>query len=248
MSAAVSRSRWAQFVHLTRALGPRHALRYKWKQRRHRGPYELTSQHAAFPLWVRPDTSDQAVFWQVFIGLEYACVTSPNPPRYIIDCGANVGYTAAYFLTKFPSARVVAVEPDPGNAEMCRRNLAPYGDRAYVLEAGIWSHRAGLVISETPFRDGREWARQVREVGRFEQAAFSGVPMASLVGDDHVDILKMDIEGAETLAFRDPRWLHTVDTFAVELHGVEARAAFARAVPTPPFHISTHGELTLARR
>ena len=44
----------------------------------------------------------------------------PVEPRFILDCGANVGYTSAYLLTRFPTAFLIAIEPDPGNAEILR--------------------------------------------------------------------------------------------------------------------------------
>ena len=119
------------FSELVRSIGPAHAVRQKLQSAWHRvasptAPYALTTKDAAFPLLCRPDTSDRTVFWQVFIDRQYAAVVPRIPPRFVLDCGANVGYTTAYFLNRFPSARVVAVEPDPGNAALLRRNVAPY--------------------------------------------------------------------------------------------------------------------------
>jgi hypothetical protein len=38
-------------------------------------------------------------------------------------------------------------------------------------------------------------------------------------GIDHIDVLKVDIEGAEREVFRDPSsWIDKVDTLIVELH------------------------------
>src|SRR5262245_452689 len=109
------------FAQLSRSVGPAHAARHKLRHAWHhvvttRAPYRLTTKTAAFPLWCRPGTSDETVFWQVFVDLQYAALVPRAAPRLILDCGANVGYTASYFLTRFPSARVFAVEPDPGNA------------------------------------------------------------------------------------------------------------------------------------
>src|SRR5262245_53396868 len=156
-------------ANLARSIGPLHAARHKIRHVWHHltppvAPYQLTTRASEFPLWCRPDTSDETVFGQVFVDLQYAPVVPREPPRLILDCGANVGYTSAYFLTRFPTAHVVAVEPDSGNAALLRRNLRPYGTRVTILETGVWSSAVGLVMATTPFRDGREWARQVREV------------------------------------------------------------------------------------
>ena len=84
-------------------------------------------------------SSDMDVFHQIFQFDEYACVRNISSPRLILDLGANVGYSSAYLLSCFPGATVVAVEPDPGNFELCRRNLAPYGDRAKLVPGAAWS-------------------------------------------------------------------------------------------------------------
>ena len=80
----------------------------------------------------------------------------------IIDCGANIGCSSAYFLSRYPACRVIAVEADAENCAELRRNLAPCdGTRAEVLQAGIWPHPAQLVVAESSYRDGRAWTRQV---------------------------------------------------------------------------------------
>ncbi|MGC2830246.1 MAG: hypothetical protein WB994_11450, partial [Candidatus Acidiferrum sp.] len=67
---------------------------------------------------MRTHTSDRDVLRQVFIQGEYQAVELSNP-KTIIDLGANVGFASAYFLSKYPTASVLAVEPDPGNYEVC---------------------------------------------------------------------------------------------------------------------------------
>ena len=136
---------------------------------------------------------------QIFVVNEYACVRNIPSPGLILDLGANVGYSSAYFLSCFPRATVVAVEPDPGNFELCRKNLAPYGDRAKVVLGAVWSKRCRLKLSRETFGDGREWATQVRESeGSDDEATVDGWDIPSLlhqVGGGHIDLLKVDIEG-----------------------------------------------------
>ena len=213
----------------------------------------MSTRAASFPLLCRPGTSDEEVFWQVFIAGEYACVNPPVEPRFILDCGANVGYTAAYFLTRFPSAFVLAVEPDPGNAEILARNLLPYGHRAGVLKTAIWSHRVGMVLSTTPFRDGREWARQVREAENGESPQMYATDIGTLIvksGYQRIGLLKIDVEGAEQMIFtRDcSLWLPLVDTIAIELHSADAAAPFTNALRNAPFVLTRYGDITLATR
>jgi len=241
------------------SLGPAHAARHKLQHAWHRvvaapqEPYKLTTKEAAFPLWCRPGTSDETVFWQVFVDLQYAPLIPRRTPHFILDCGANVGYTSSYFLTRFPTARVFAVEPDPGNAALLRRNLAPYGRRSAVFETGVWSRPVGLVMSSTPFRDGGEWARQVREARADETPQMLATDIPSLIeasGEPRVGILKMDIEGAETEVFSADcsGWIPRVDAFVVEVHDDTAARTFEAALGPSDFDISHHGEVTVAIR
>src|SRR5438477_11598669 len=140
-----------------------------------REPVWMRSRNASHPLGGRVHTSDGKVFYQVFARLEYSCVDELKDVKLIIDCGANVGYSSAYFLSRFPDAKLIAVEPDSGNFQMLQRNLAPYGDRVRLVQSGVWSHSCGLVISEERFGDGGEWAIQVRETRAGETPQMTAV-------------------------------------------------------------------------
>jgi len=250
------RERWRSLSRLVQGLGLKHAARHKliqWWHKFHQPtePFQLSTRAARFPLLCRPGTSDMEVFSQVFVGGEYACVEPRREPELIIDCGANVGYTAAYFLTRFPNAFVIAVEPDAQNAEMLERNLAPYGKHARVLRTAVWSHKTGMVPSENPFGDGREWARQVREAREGETPEILAVDIGTLIaesGHRRVGILKIDVEGAEDAIFRSDcsAWLKLVDDIAIEIHSPSAKAVFSDTVGRAGFDLSQHGDITLA--
>src|SRR5688572_10069177 len=78
-------------------------------------PFYLYSKYAKFPLNCRANTSDRDVFDQIFLNREYRCLDDVREARLIIDCGAYVGYSASYLLTRFSNAYLIAVEPDPEN-------------------------------------------------------------------------------------------------------------------------------------
>ena len=61
----------------------------------------------------------------------------PASVQVIWDLGASVGLTAAHFAASFREARVLAVEPDPAAAELCRANLTHWGERCDVVETAI---------------------------------------------------------------------------------------------------------------
>jgi FkbM family methyltransferase len=217
----------------------------------------LTSPLSDHPLLCRAGTSDLEVFEHVFLQREYQCVDSCSHVQLIIDCGANVGYSAAYFLSRFPEARLIAVEPDRDNVALLLQNLAPWKDRVEICDAALWSHPTELVMVPEPYRDGLEWTRQVREPGPEEAGAIRAVDIPQLLrssGQSRISILKIDIEGAEAVVFGDgrPEWLERVDHLVIELHDDSifgnATQPFMRAIADEPFEITTAGELTVCRR
>lgn len=205
--------------------------------------------NAQYPVFMRSGgSSDPEVFDQIFVEEILAEVVSrTRSAQFIIDLGANVGYSSIYFLNAFPHSFVLAVEPDPENARICTRNLAPYGDRAKVVQAAIWNQSTRLALSQGAFRDGREWATQVRPAGQDEDADVEAVDMPSILESyrgSSVDLLKIDIEGAEAIIFdRNARhWLKSIRNLCVEIHSEEALMRVEDALQSFDFEYIQCGE------
>lgn len=209
------------------------------------------TNYAKFPLRARPRTTDRSVFFQIFGDREYRCLDELKDVRLIIDCGANVGYSSAYFLTRFPSSQVIAVEPDIDNFDILSMNLAPYKDRCRLVNSAVWSRPVGLVIVESTLK-GAECSRKVREVRDDEEPAMIATDIRQLLdesGFDRISILKIDIEGSEMELFSSnySEWLARVDNLVIELHSHECAVAFHKAITTEPFVLSSCEELVVCR-
>jgi FkbM family methyltransferase len=238
-------------------LGPVNAGLYKLQQLRLRylpplEPIWLSSKSLLRPVKCRPRTSDFDVFCQIFAHREYRCLDDVADPQLIIDCGANVGYSAAYFLSRFPTARLIAVEPDPGNFQVLRDNLAPYGSRCTALATAVWSGPSELVPGDQQFRDGREWARTVRAANKGEQATMTAVDIGSLLsgsGAQRISILKVDIEGSETEVFSKnyEGWIDRVDNLVIEIHDQAAYEVVMKAIAGRGFTTTRCDELFVCR-
>jgi FkbM family methyltransferase len=201
-------------------------------------------------VFCRAHTSDLGVFRQIFIDREYRCLDDVREPGLIIDCGANVGYASAYFLARYPQARLIAVEPDAGNFAVLRDNLAAYSNRTTLIQSGVWSSETGLVMSEDKFADGREWSYTVRPNKPGEAPTMHAVDIGGLLnksGFDRISILKIDIEGSEREVFRHnyQAWIGKVDRLVIELHGADCEAALMQALGSCAVEISRCEELTV---
>lgn len=221
-------------------------------------PYILMTKYARYPLLCRPGTSDIWVFDQIFLEREYRCIDDFPDAGLIIDCGAYVGYSSAYLLSRFQNADLVAIEPDADNYSLLTKNLKPYKDRVKTLNSGVWSHSTPLTMSEIVYGTGEAWSHQVRECRPGETALFSGVDIGGILkGSRHsrISILKIDIEGAEGVIFSSPSykaWIDKVDIIMIELHDNSSfgkcSEIFLSAMEKEDFDISRSGELTVCKR
>ncbi len=247
------------FAHLTRRIGFKAAVCYFRKSSEFRKPGEeflIRPAGLRYPLVVRTGTSDPDVFFELFIRGIYDSLVCRESPGFIVDCGGNAGYFSALFLSRYPECRIVAVEPDPENYRVLSRNLEPYGEQAITIQAGVWSRREPLRIAEDPFRDGREWARQVRSCREGETESIPGIDISSLLDDlgwSRISLLKVDIEGAEAEVFSAgcESWLRVVDVVAVETHEDssfgDTREIVEKKIRDSGFEISQVGDLIVGR-
>ena len=170
------------------------------------------------PLWVRPRTADVATFDEVFLGREYDLPFADFSPRAILDLGANVGYTSVLFATRWPQAVILAVEPAAENIALLQRNATPY-PRITPLQAAVWSHPTELAL-ENPRADAN--AFRMTEGGNGEGPrvpAFTVAQLITRLGCERIDLLKMDVEGAEAEILRtSSEWLDRVNVMVIELH------------------------------
>lgn len=218
----------------------------------------LRSKLASYELIARSGSSDREVFDQIFIEQEYNFIPPLNPNCIIVDAGANVGYSSAYFLSRYPNCKVIAVEPDPGNFEILKRNLRPFGRRVELLNKALWNENTFLSFTNLPYRDGKEWARQVtsNHDGQSHRR-IAALSMESLIEQyslKSIDLLKIDIEGAEAVVFGSGniKWLTKVEKIVVELHEDTfygpCKEIFHSTVKNEEFDKTEHGELLLCLR
>ncbi len=213
---------------------------------------KLRVKQVSHPIFFRYNSSDLDVFFQIFVINEYKPLTKLKNVKLILDCGANVGYSTVYFLSQFPDAHVIAIEPDKRNYELLKRNVSPYGSRVSTLCAAIWSYSTNLKVCPGQFANGCEWATVVRECEPNEEADINAYDIESILRLHHyakIDILKIDIEGSESIVFSNnyENWINRVRVFAIELHGEACRDAFHTALGADTWDFSYSNELTIAQ-
>ncbi len=185
---------------------------------------KLNVEGLRHPIGVRPDTSDLGAFAQVFLERDYQ-LTLAKPPRLIVDAGANIGLVSALFASQFPEAKIIAIEPMAENVQLLAENMRPYPN-VEPVHAAIWN-KSGKVNLVTHDHDDKflgHWGIRVSE--GLTAAASPPVRAMTILevlvnsGFPVIDILKIDIEGAELDIFnKDARlWLARTNVLIIELH------------------------------
>ena len=166
------------------------------------------------PITLRLGTSDHRVFRDIFQRHEYL-FNPPAPPETIVDAGANIGLASIYFANRWPDAKIIAVEPDPENFEILRKNIKPYQNITAVF-AAIWNKAEWLNLVDPG--EG-SWAMQTKtgSDGRVFGLTIPGIMRTRLL--PRIDLLKMDIEGAEKEVFEHhEEWIDRIGSIAIETH------------------------------
>lgn len=193
---------------------------------------EVRSKAFPRPFWIRPRGTDIRVAYEIFTKAELSMEWPlPNSPRTIIDGGANVGYATLALKERWPKSSVIAVEPDASNFAILKRNCSSLNEIKLVMK-GIWGTSCRLRVRPESTKEA--WALQFEPV--LDESGW-GIPAESVptllaqFPDGHCDLLKLDIEGAETNIFQqsDLGWINQVSVILIETHGQAASDAIQAA-------------------
>jgi FkbM family methyltransferase len=168
---------------------------------------------------------------------EYSLARLPDrqPPRTVLDIGANVGLFALYMKLAHPQAVIHCYEPVPSTLALLTRNIGSLGDihvHPYALakqagEAEMHLHRRNTgQHSLYKIERGDVYGGVIRIPCRSAAAEFDAL------GQDSIDVLKIDTEGCELeiLESLGERVEH-VGQVLLEYHSEEDRRSIDRFLP-----------------
>ncbi|MFL5752712.1 MAG: FkbM family methyltransferase [Bacteroidia bacterium] len=138
--------------------------------------------------------------------------SSPQP--VILDCGANVGVSVLYFKSIFPAARITAFEPDPLIFRYLNENLRQnMVDGVELVNKAVWTDDNGIEF-------GSEGADGGSVYFEGNKTRLPSLRLKTLMEkEEEIDLLKMDIEGAEVEVITDcAEQLKKVKYLFVEYH------------------------------
>jgi FkbM family methyltransferase len=175
--------------------------------------------HQVSPLvW---DRSELDVITEVFVLRHYE-LAADSDAKVIVDVGSNIGLSVLYFHICCPDALIVAVEADPETFRRLELNTKPLS-RVRLVNVAV----AGKTGTVDLYSGAHSW-----EASLYPKAGLHRprrVPARTLddllrsIGVSDVDIVKLDIEGAETEVLPRSSAIQSARVIAFEYHAEYAK-------------------------
>jgi FkbM family methyltransferase len=162
---------------------------------------------------------------------------------HAMDLGANIGMFGAWFLSRWPEGRVTAYEADPENAQVHALTTAANRE---IARWELVAAAAGTREDEVRFASGRATNSRLARDDEPDAVTVPQHDVLARAGD--VDLLKVDIEGAEWALVDDPRFGDlNIPIVALEYHrercpGADPLATATHALEGAGYHV-VPGEL-----
>ncbi|GAQ89755.1 hypothetical protein KFL_005580070 [Klebsormidium nitens] len=192
----------------------------------------------ALPWLIRPNSTDMRSLWNHFLENEYGLLLDAQnfDPEYILDAG-GVGMAPVFFALLYPQATILRLDPHPSNFHVGLLNSLRLPNIKQV-NLGLWDKETTLQMCDNvdiewgpdwPFEGSQQQAYFSREPSDppCKKVAVDGIHVARLssimqtYNIPRFDLMKVDIEGAEFRAFKEPsmkRILSETTLFLAELH------------------------------
>lgn len=185
---------------------------------------------------------DLTTAWVVLLGNEYRIL---QDDAVIIDLGANIGVFAAYAYWRNPAARIISVEPFPGNFNLLVATVDENGLRANVecREYAVAGETGVVTFDADPSipSHSRRIAEGTLPDSQVQVKALSLADFLDCEQLEEVDFAKIDIEGAEyqLIESSSSETLRRAKRYGIEYHGRGVQS-IADVLAGAGFKISHH--------
>lgn len=157
----------------------------------------------------------------------------------ILDVGANIGVETFRFRAMHKDAKVVSIEPSARNFSILEKNFKEDGN-VCIINGALWKNSGVLQLLKNENQSHESWhlaSERESDFSDFELArTYSMIEVLELsgIGKGTIDILKIDIEGAEDVVFceGDNSWLSQVRVIIMEMPDNDNPGSFQRIMET----------------
>lgn len=163
-----------------------------------------------------PDAASYLFIYDEIFQKEIYRFKSETPKPLILDCGANIGLSLIYFKHLFPDATIIAFEPDPLIFEILSNNISAFQlQEVRLLNNALWEEEGEFDF----YAEGADGGRLLKDDDTADGRIKIKALQLSKFLDRPVDLLKIDIEGAEYEVLKQcESVLYNVGRIFVEYH------------------------------
>lgn len=185
---------------------------------------EFNFEYEGKQFYIRKE--DFVSLYEILEGGEYSIINNfPKEKTHIaFDLGANIGLFSLYFLSKFPSAKIISVEASASTYGLLQKTIQNQKKSDWVaINKAVYSEITTICFSNS----GSSTARKILDnnsnslVDKCETITINElINQATATGQkDKYITIKMDIEGAEEkVVLQNNEWISKVDFLIIELH------------------------------
>lgn len=143
------------------------------------------------------------LFEEIFLNKEYYFEPETESP-VILDCGANIGMSVLYFKKMFPDSKILAFEPNPNSFKLLEQNVKENNlKNVEIYNLGLYD-----IEKEIPFFIDNNLSSLIgsmnQERGGDKELTVNTKKLSSYLNlFEVVDLVKMDVEGAELNILKD---------------------------------------------
>lgn len=181
--------------------------------------YNLVLSGQNILVHIRTYSGDFDIFYEVFWRKVYHIPAErfTSGQRVIMDLGANVGLTSVFFALQYPNAKIYALEAEEENYKILEKNVS-FSKNIIAEHAAIDTKDGVVFLSSPDLSYNFKISDKIEENGN-PVKAYSMCTYMNTLAIDHIDLLKIDIEGLEQFLLKDNNeWLKKVDNIIMELH------------------------------
>ncbi|KKP24201.1 MAG: Methyltransferase, FkbM family [candidate division TM6 bacterium GW2011_GWF2_28_16] len=157
-----------------------------------------------------------ALFNEIFLNkIYYLQINNPEP--HIIDCGANIGMATIFFKKIYPNAKIIAFEPSKQNFDLLQKNILDNKlNNIELINKALYNKTGTFYLQSAGTLQGSLINKKINN----NDEAIETTTLSQFI-NNKIDLLKIDIEGCETLVMQElneNKKLSFIDNMIIEYH------------------------------
>ena len=135
----------------------------------------------------------------------------------VVDVGANIGLFSIYILSKWPSVKMYSIEPSQSTYQILEQNRKLNPNLNWqTFRYALWKHNGHVNFENKEYSTG---SRINLDLKTTEIVPAINLPTLLSKCGVPVDVMKLDIEGAEEAVLTDNQdTLQSINTLIIEIH------------------------------